>query len=177
MESIKEKLQKIKTLSERGETHEAETARMRLEVLLKKYGLRMSDLEDTRMEEYRIRFKNRFELTLLVGAATAVIGSDRAGQLKYVARKNLLMLEATPGEYADIVNMFTWHAANYRRERKRILRQLQTAYIYRQGLEFPEKQQDADKEGLTEEEMKELREALHLSENLSPNTYHKQLKR
>ena len=177
MESIKEKLQKIKVLAERGETHEAETARKRLEVLLKKYGLQMSDLEETHKEEYRIRFKNRFELTLLVGAATAVIGPERTEELKYVASRNELILESTPWEYADIANMFAWHTSNYRRERKKILKQLQTAYIYRQGLQFPEKLQEESKDSMTEEEIRDIRETISLSEHLSSNTYHKQLKK
>lgn len=177
MESIKEKLQKIKVLAERGETHEAEAAKKRLEILLNKHGLQMSDLEDTHKEEYRIHFKNRFELTLLVGAATAVIGSERSGVLKYVASSNELILEATPWEYANIASMFAWHTSNYRRERKKILKQLQAAYIYRQGIEFPENLRKDDGGSMTEEEIRDIRETISLSEHLSANTYHKQLKK
>ena len=57
----KQLLNKLKALAERGVGGEKETAQRKLKELMKKYGVEEVDLSDEKKENFKFKYKNKFE--------------------------------------------------------------------------------------------------------------------
>lgn len=179
MEKIIEKLQKIKALADSGEVHEAQAARRRLELLLVKYGVSMDELEEPGCREYRMEYGKPLEFHLLVAVLMKCIGEERVKELKMSKSAKTLFLQVTPCEYAEVKNMLDWHMHNYRVERRKVLKDLEIAYMIRHGLNMPSLNdgEGTPKKELSQEEKKRMASVLGMCSGMSDKNYHKALEK
>lgn len=175
-ENIKEKLLKIKRLAEQGEYHEALAAKARLDALLAKHGMNIDDLEDTHTRQYEIKYKDNHGMVMLFAIMTKVIGYTRTSESTYSKHLKTVFVEATNYEYAEMMSMFSFHTANYAKERKKMLKRLETAYCVKHSL-WTERdgEESTPRRELTAAEIREIEEAVKLAATLSDTLYRKQL--
>ena len=173
MENIKEKLLKIKRLAEDGELHEAENARRHLERMLEKYGMNLGDLSDESRSEREFRNGNKFELMLLVVVCSKMVGDERTRESTYSPKAKVLHIMVTAYEYAEIRSMYDWHVSNFKRERSKMLKNIENAYIIKHGL-YMDGPSDGGRK-LSEQEKQEILEAVSMSRSLSDVYYRKQI--
>lgn len=175
-ENIKEKLLKIKRLAEQGEYHEALAAKARLNALLAKHGMSIDDLDDNRTRQYEIKYKDKHGMVMLLAIMTQTIGYSRAAESTYSKHLKTVYVDATSYEYAEIMSMYSFHTANYAKERKKMLKRLETAYCVKHSL-WTERDggESAPRRELTDAEIREIEEAVKLAATLSDTLYRKQL--
>lgn len=173
MEKIKDRLLKIKRLAESGETHEAANARSHLETMLAKYGMTMADLAEDVRTLRTFDYGSGDELTMLATICSGTIGSSRISEAKYKPKDRQLFVELTAYEYAEIRSMFDWHRDNFRKEKRRLLKTFCDAYLIKHNLLLSD--DSAPTRELTEEEIRQVRQAVSLSGSLSDVYYHKQI--
>jgi hypothetical protein len=76
--SLESKLRKLLILSERGIEGEKENASEMLNKLLKKHGLKLSDISDGSVENYWFKYKGKFQKKLLIQIIVATAGRNVA---------------------------------------------------------------------------------------------------
>lgn len=173
MERIRDRLMKIKRLAESGETHEAANARMHLEAMLAKYGMKMADLAEDARTQRTFEYGCRDELTLLAIVCSLNIGSQRTTDAQYRPSTKQLFVDLTAYEYAEIRSMYDWHRTNFRKEKRRLLKTFCDAYLIKHDL-LVGSDSNQPRE-LTEAEIRQIREAVSLSGSLSDVYYRKQI--
>lgn len=61
-----ELIRKLQALADRGVGGEKETAQKKLTLLIEKYGISESELDESKIKEHRIKYRGRYEKKLLV---------------------------------------------------------------------------------------------------------------
>ena len=129
METIIEKLNKIKNLAEKGIAGEALAAKRALENLLKKYNLTMEDLTNDIKKVQCFTAKNTNERAVFLMCCFKIIGADRSQKIyNYKGKSNTLYLELTDYEYAEISQFYEFHRKNINKEFKIMISTFQQAY-------------------------------------------------
>lgn len=166
---------KIKRLADGGEFHEAANAKAHLEALLKKYGMTIADLGEEEKTVRTFKYGNQFEMEMLVMHLTAVIGPERTCGSSYNQSKKEVYTELTAYEYAEVRSMHEWHCRNFASEKRRMLKNIQNAYILKHNLcaAVP----TTERREPTEASRKMYLDALELSRTLNDVYYHKQLEK
>ena len=176
IETIKSKIQKLLELSERGEEHEAEVAKAKLEELLKKNNLTLEDISSVERKERVFRYKAEEELKLLIHIIISYVGSksEMYKAATYNQQAKMLFINLSDIEYVDIKNLFNFHVSEYKKEKKAILESLPYAYLRRQQI-FDASPSDNPSPELTEEQLKILKKVISLAGQMDVNSYLKQL--
>ena len=163
---IMDKLLKIKELSERGYKGEATQAKQILSKMLEKYGLTLSDLEKEFIEEYSISYRSYFEKQLLVQIISVF-------DLKCysIRSKRAVFIETTPLNYAEILNMFSFHKKRWKAEANLFLE----AYVSKHRLYPPTDSVEfiGEEQELTRAEKYRRYRIANMSEGLDPERYKK----
>ena len=126
-DKIKEKLLKLKALAEQGYEGEARSAQKALENMLHKYGLTIKDLCTDTLEWRWIKIGSSKELkTLFLQCYFQALNTSR---ISYNECRSEIRIELTAAQYADLMSLFEFHSAQFKKERKRLLKNLTEAYI------------------------------------------------
>ena len=144
MESIIEKLNKIKTLSEQGIDGEAQAAKAALEKILNRYKLTFEDLEDHVKKMRSFAAKEDNDKAVFIMCCYKILGGERLdliyGSEIYPGK---LYIELTDYEYAELSEFYDFHKRNYRKEFKQMKTDFKKAYQYKHNLYSDTPSQDA----------------------------------
>lgn len=172
METIKDRLRKIKALADRGIDGEAIAAQAQLEKLLSKYNLRIQDIfnESLKIRQFKVSRNERHLFAQVLGAN---IG-DRYKQAYCLRFKPSVMhIELTDAEYVDFEQQFSFFTKQFKKELKKAQDQLLYAFCYKHDL-F-----NKDKEAVPEDKspinLDEYLEIIAAAKRLENVTFRKQL--
>lgn len=111
-EKIIEKLQKVKSLADRGARGEREAAEQLLERLLLKYGMTEEDLGTQKVSSHFLRYKTEFEKKLIHQLAYCRLGSGHSfgtmGTYTGRARK-MVCIKCTAAAFLEITADFEFY--------------------------------------------------------------------
>lgn len=174
MDKIIDKLKKLLALAERGEKGEAYNARKILERELEIHGLTIEDLHSELVKDRVIPYKNKQEESLLVQILVSVCGrdSDSFQQATYDSRKKEVYIKLTDINYIDIINMWNFHRKQFIVEKKRLLKELFSAYVNKHNIFDPNDTSTTNKDDIDWEEIHRIMSLCNSMDNV---TYHKQL--
>ncbi|GHT05028.1 hypothetical protein AGMMS49525_11940 [Bacteroidia bacterium] len=176
MEKIIEKLQKLKTLSERGEWGEAVNAKRMLEKFLCKYNLTLDDLS-SEIPKKRV-FKANFDdgsMAVLFMCACKILELKKVKSLyQRPNERNKVYAELTDLEYAEMTQFYDFHKKNFAKERKRVLVEFEQAYQAKHDLYAT--RNDDDEKPKRQHSAEEIMRIVRLAQSLEDVFYHKQLK-
>lgn len=133
-DTIKQRLLKIKSLAERGEIHEAEIARRKLEEGLKRYGLSLEDLNGTVRKRYDYKYRFTWEAQLLVQLGYMVTEIEESFAYDLNGKQiQKLGFDFSRAEKAE----FDWLWDYYRKEYKKDLDSLFVAFVHKHRMFGP----------------------------------------
>lgn len=174
-ESIKEKLLKMQALAEKGYQGEADAAKRMIEILCRKHGVSIEDILSEQVKTQRFEFeigKGKIYKTLFTHCYGKVTNKR---EMSYYRRSlSKIALDLTPMQYAELSNLFEWHKANFKKDLEQTIDMMVDAYINKHDLFSSDNSGDTDKE-LPPEDIKKIKAMFAMMEQLSDNTYHKQL--
>ena len=171
METVKDKLLKIKALADKGCAGEAINAKLLLDKLLDKYNLTIDDLSGVELKNRRFNVpKNK--MFLFYHIVYNVIGK-RAEDLFYYGKKTTAQYaKVTDFEYLEISSMANFHFRQLDKELRKQQKTITGAYIYKHSLTV--KSEDADDRAVRSDE--ELLAMLKAIDDLEDIYYRKQIK-
>lgn len=168
-ESIKNKLNKLLALSERGVQGEAENARKLFENLCNEYGISIEDLLDKNKKEWHIFDVGKDNIYKdLFSQCYFSLLDENSMSYKSVSRSKIAV-ELTAMQYADLVTLFEWHKDNFRKDLDNIKQNILIAYCRKHHL-YSHKDTDNDRE-LTDDERRRLFKIMFMQESLNDNQY------
>ena len=173
MESVIEKLLKIKRLADEGFDGEAEAAKYQLEKLMKKYEMTLDDLMG--IKKTSRTFKVPKAMTQLFIQVVASVISERYKDMwSYRGASTTKYIDLTDIEYVDIEQMWSFHSKQLKKELAKQKKIVENAYYHKHELFDcnPADSDESKKETLTAEEIMEI---LRMTENLESVTFRKQL--
>jgi len=134
MESIIEKLNKIKILSEKGIDGEAQAAKIALQKLLNRYCLTFEDLNDHVKKMRSFAAKEDNDQSIFIMCCYKILGGERLKSI-YGNKSNpgKLYIELTDYEYADLSEFYAFHKCNFRKEFKQMKADFKKAYQFFSG--------------------------------------------
>jgi len=154
METIIEKLKKVKELADRGEAGEALAAKALLFKLLEKHGLTLEDIEDEVKHQYLFKYAFAREKSVMLQCIAKVV-DDPA--LRYSYRKDKrkeFWVEMTEWQYVEAKDMIEFHIKQFRRDLELKMDAFLSAYINKHNL-FAESTEPGESK-LTPEELAEF---------------------
>lgn len=173
MDSILDKARKVLALAERGVGGEALAAKAALETLLKKHGLTIDDLRQTRRIERKFAVRGKEERAVVLHCLLKMFGRESsvtksAGKYK---RDPALYVEMSDVEYLDFKPFLAFHLRQYRRERKKLMDTITTAYVNKHHL-FADDGPEAPTD-ISDIDWETLYQAMKLSQTMENVSYHK----
>nr|DAT92793.1 MAG TPA: Protein of unknown function (DUF2786) [Caudoviricetes sp.] len=174
-DSLKNKLQKLQALAERGYNGEAENAKRAIERICQQYGIRMEDVLDIETK-HRYTFeigRKKDMVSLFLRCLSAIC--DTTGMKYTQLTRSSIRIELTALQYADVLSLFNWHKANYQQEYEEFKRTFMGAYVSKHDLYFDKERGGKDVSELTLEDIERIRRMWKMQDAMSNNTYHKQL--
>lgn len=135
MESIIDKLRKIKKLADEGFVGEAAAAKAMLSKLLDKYNLTIDDLSDTTIKPRLFFAKGAHDKRVFLYCCAKVLGHERGIEAAYDRRKPYnVYIDATDYEFVELSNLYAFHKANFKKEFDKALEEFYAAYRYTHDL-------------------------------------------
>lgn len=136
MDRIIDKIKKVMALAEQGEAGEAQAARIALEAMLQKYGLKLEDLKNEKRHERTFQLKTLKECIIFYQCLANLFGkkSEAYRNTGIYKRQKMVAADMTDLEYADFAPFFEFHLENYRKERKKIMNSIMEAYVNKHKL-------------------------------------------
>lgn len=174
-ESLKNKLQKLQALAERGYNGEAENAKRAIERICQQYGIRMEDVLDVETK-HRYTFeigRGKDMMNLFIRCLSMIC--DTTGMTYTQPTRSSIRIELTALQYADVLSLLNWHKANFQREFDEFKRTFFGAYVNKHNLFFDSERSGGRDRELTAEDIERLRRMWKMQDAMSDNTYHKQL--
>lgn len=176
IESIKDKLLKLKNLAERGCQGEAIAAQRALENMLKKYGLTLGDICNDKLQWHWIKTGKGKDAKELLFQCFFQITDKSNCNYKEAKRYSEIGFELTSAQYADLMSLFEFHYNQFKREREKLLKNLYKAYISKHEIWNKTDVPDEDKPNKRKPiDTEELRSILMLVNSFEDVYYHKQL--
>lgn len=166
-EPIKQLIRKIHTLSLRGIDGEAEAAKRKLDELLEKYGVDLSDVVSDTMKTYRFPYKTVQEEKLIV-QCYVTLGVDPPKIFEYSRRGRKLKevgLNMTPAQHIDLQGMVEYYKAALKKEIDRLF----VAFVQRHKLFSPLPSDGKD----TSMSIEEIEQMVAMMRGLGEKTYFK----
>lgn len=134
MESIKDKLRKIKALADAGVAGEAKAAQYQLEKLLSKHNISIDELFDDTMKERK--FKVSSDKVIYLQVLSSIIGNRAKEAYYFKGRPSEQYVKLTDIEYIDVKNQFDFHRKQLAKEKKKAIKQLEIAYVHKHHLYY-----------------------------------------
>jgi hypothetical protein len=134
MELIIDRLKKIKELAERGVEGEAAEAKRKLAILLMKYGLKIEDLEDVKVYQYKFKYITIQERQIILQCIAQVTDDPELTYSHYKDKKKEFFVKLTEWQYAEAKAMIDFHIKLFRKELKAQLAALTSAYCAKHSL-------------------------------------------
>lgn len=177
MESIIERARKVLALAEQGVDGEAKAAKLALEALLKKHGLTIEDLKNEKRERREFSIKNRNEVLIFNHCILNMFGHDSVVWDRHYTYKRdyrHIYAEMTDIEYLDFKPFFEFHILQFRKELKKMLDAITSAYVNKHNLfdSNPTSDQDDQK---TKTDMQKLYMIMLVMDSMESSSYHKTL--
>ncbi len=150
------KMKRLLSLVRRGEGGEAGNAERKLNDLLRKYGLGLSDIEDEAEEAYRFNFKSDQEWQLFIQVYAKMRGADNLAMSNSKRRVDVVMTRA---EHALMKGLWPIYLDEWKKEVELVM----SAFIQKNHL-YP-----ADGTTITDpgpEELERIREMFKRAENI-----------
>lgn len=170
METIKNKLTKIKALADKGCAGEARNAKLLLDKLLDIYNLTIDDLSGMELKKRHFNVP-KDKMVLFYHIVYNVIGK-RAEDLCFYGKKTTVQYaEVTDFEYLEISSMANFHFRQLGKELQKQQKTIIGAYIYKHSLAA--KSEDADDRAVSNEELLAMLRAIDSLEDIY---YRKQIK-
>ena len=169
MESIKDKLKKIKALADNGVSGEAENAKQILNDLLLKYNITIDELISTEKETYSFEFKNKSQKELLFQIYGKVTNKPRLSYYTYRTVKNCIGFDLTPMQYAEINLLYGVYSEALESEKKILSkrhkeeRNLFTAAFIRKHNIYPDVESEQDQKEI---DIEKILKVLRMSEDM-----------
>lgn len=171
IETIKNKLNKIKALADKGYLNEANNAKKILEHLLEKYGITIDELDSKELKERK--FKVPLAKQFIFIQVLAMIIGDRYKETCYKRNtRTIFYSEMSDYEYVQVKQLLDFHFTNYERERKKTIKNLEIAYLHKHNLFRQEKNKDDNKSKMSYEDAMRI---LNIIENLDEKYFMNQL--
>jgi hypothetical protein len=135
MEHIIDRLNKIKTLSERGIDGEAQAAQIALEKVLKRYNLTLDDLTDNLKKQRVFLARGRTDKAALFLCCLNLFGADRYRELRiYKGDPAKVYIALTDYEFAELSEFYEFHKRNIKKEFHKMVDDFLMAYQYKHKL-------------------------------------------
>lgn len=176
MIDIDDKMLKVVALAKQGVGGERDAAIATLKRLCKRHGLNFDDVmnkSDVREYVLDLPYRNKDESDILAQVCFKFALFD-GGSLHYNEVRKVFIYETTAAKHIECSNAAAVYIAAYRHERKRMLKDLTAAFIYKHSLTRPAENSEARKpyEPPTGEKLAALRRQANLVENLDNVTIH-----
>lgn len=181
-DSIMLKLQKLKTLAEKGVEGEKENAKRLLSSLCKKYGIDEKMLFKEEKQWYEFEMRTSVKLIFLQLYVSIYGTTERyLNEVTHWKRGNKYVAKClfTRAEYIEFSQLWEWHRKNYLDERKRMRELFRKAYIEKFKLypketcnEFEELVKDKKKDETTFEDIMAISA---LADACKDKTFYKQI--
>lgn len=171
--NLKDKLQKLYTLSKRGVDGEKSNAEVMLRRLLEKHNLTVDDI-DAELPKKRIyKYTSRQNRQIICQIVFKILNNDEV----YICSDNkVVLVEVTDYQHVQILELIDFHLDKFNKERLRFINDFTSAYIQRHRLfrESTEEEREASAP-LTLEERKSLMRMVGIYEMLDEETYVKKI--
>jgi hypothetical protein len=95
------------------------------------------------------------------------------GEVTYKKYKEEIGFKLTAYQYAELINAYEWHRQNFEKERKRLIKELLSAYIYKHDI-YSTSEAGEDKEE-SNCDLDSIYRIIELAKTLDNVTYRKQL--
>lgn len=154
METIIEKLKKVKKLADRGEAGEALAAKALLLKLLEKHGLTLEDIETDVKNSYLFKYVFAREKTMMLQCISKVVDNPNLSYTHRKDKKKEFRVELTEWQYIEAIDMIEFHLDQFRKDMKLKMDAFLTAYITKHNL-FAESSESGESK-LTPEELTEF---------------------
>lgn len=160
MNKLHERMQKILALAKRGVGGEQQNAQRMLDNMLRKYGMRIEDLEGEEVERYYWNCRDKSERQLLLQIHAKVCDGDGS----YWRNARQVGLDLTKSQYVEI----DLHYDVLRADLKKAIENTISAFIMANGL-YGKAKEDAPDKVYTEQELKDLEAMFRLSKVIVPS--------
>ncbi len=161
--NIREKIEKILRLAERGVGGEKVNARHQLNKLLMKYDITMDEIKKPEKALYWFKPRGQYEKELLLQCFAVVVNTSKPSQYKRPREKGY---ELTPRHYLELRSMYEY----YKRRWEKDVHVFFLAFIKKQEL-YPETMPKNPKTSFSESELKLQREASLMSMGIKKGNY------
>ena len=159
---ILDTLRKIQALAERADGGEREAAQLKLDQLLRKYGLNMADvLSGQETVEEVFDLENEFERDLLLHIIGKVKNVTRVTTYKLPRSKKKVLVKATPAQMVEIRQLYSV----YRKALKKGLEDYCQAFFSKNDI-YPDSDAEGEGRTLTPAEREQLRRAALLLQGM-----------
>ncbi|WP_278752589.1 hypothetical protein [Alistipes putredinis] len=175
IESILDKARKVLALAERGVGGEALAAKAALDALLKKHGLTIDDLRQTRRIERKFTVRGKEERCVLLHCLLKMFGraSDVTKSACKYKRDRAIYVEMSEIEFLDFKPFFAFHLRQYRKECKKLMDTVTTAYVNKHNL-FADDSPSAPKD-MSDIDWETLCQVMKVSQTMEDVSYYKSL--
>lgn len=172
METIKNKLLKIKELADRGIDGEKIAAQHRLEQLLAKYNMTIEDIFNEQTKERMFKV-SRGQIALFVQFASSEIGDRYKNMYGFKQKPSEIYIELTDREFIDFDQRWQWHRKQYIKEVEKQIDIVKKAYYHKHNLFNKDTDpDDAEKSNITLEEYFQI---IGMAAKMENVTFRKQL--
>jgi len=171
METIIEKLKKVRALAERGEAGEAQAAKLMLDRLLSKHGLTIEDITDDVKHSYLFKYTFANEKSVMLQCISRVTDDPNLTYSHRKDKRKEFWVDLTEWQYIESKDMIDFHLKQFRKEMKIKMNAFLSAYINKHSL-FADSAEGGESK-LTPEELAELLRAYQGMDN--QETYTKKL--
>ena len=167
-----DRLKKMYQLSVRGKDGEKHNAKRLMDQLMAKYGYTIEDIHDDIREDCYFRFSCKQSEKILAQILWKVTSDDR-GVYTTNGRKGLVVSVAKH-EKIEIEELYEWHWRQYKLERRKVLKDLQMAYLSKHNL-FSQRDRGDDEEKSEPMSYEEEMRLRSMMKNMSNETMTKKL--
>lgn len=136
MDVIFDRAKNILILDERSQEEKIKDAKIGLEKLFKSYGLTREDLKKTRVVKRKFLVHTKSEKIIFFHCLLKMFGRKNDITINISINKYNIIIYAnmTEIEYHKFTPFFYFHLHNYRKERKKLLKNIAITYINKHNL-------------------------------------------
>lgn len=161
-----ELLKKLKTLAERGERGERDTASIMLRKIMDKYGITEDELDDEKVEMHWFGFKDKLDEKLLFQILYMVLG----GEAVYTNGIKKIGVDCTVSQAVEIESFYSF----YKVKLKEDLEVCYHAFVMKNNL-YPQNGKTLDIKNLSAKEIEDFYKAQKMAMGMQRHEYHKQI--
>ena len=133
-ESVRQLIRKIHALSLRGIGGEAESAKIKLNSLLAKHGIKLEDVIIDVVKTYEFPYKNDLDSRLIIQCFVSLGNGYKTYAYRKGGRKlKIIGLDLTPAQYIDLSGMVDYYRTAFKKETDRLF----SAFVQQHKLYAP----------------------------------------